>query len=108
MNDWKRAPPGGGAGGKRPFSGPGGSVDKVDYSRLPVGGGSDDEEDWIQRQIRGHKVSGMTSLLNVDPMDGSVRDAPLSLRSREFVNAPNRAPQAIPHGIAVQHCEYSR
>ena len=37
--------------------GPNGSAEKVDYSRLPIGDGSDGEgEDWIQRQIKGHKV----------------------------------------------------
>jgi len=60
MNDWK-APVGGGGrgGGSRNYRGPNNTSEKVDYSQLPLGGGSDDEgggDDWIQRQIRGHKV----------------------------------------------------
>lgn len=54
MNDWKRSA--GGSNGNRIYTGPAGSTEKVDYSRLPVGGGSDEEDDWIQRQIRGHKT----------------------------------------------------
>lgn len=64
MNDWKAPIGGGGGGGKRNYTGPNGSAEKVDYSQLPLGGGggSDDEaggDDWIQRQIRGHKVSSI-------------------------------------------------
>lgn len=60
MDDWKR-PVGGGArvGGNRNYGGPNNTSEKVDYSQVPIGGGSDDEDggdDWIQRQIRGHKV----------------------------------------------------
>ena len=60
MNDWKAPIGGGGGGAGRKYGGPNGSAEKVDYSQLPLGGGSDDEgggDDWIQRQIRGHKVS---------------------------------------------------
>lgn len=58
MNDWKRPSGGGGGGAKRSYVGPNGSTEKVDYSRLPLAGGSDDEgDDWIQKQIRGQKVS---------------------------------------------------
>lgn len=60
MNDWKAPIGGGGGGGSRNYKGPNGTAEKVDYSQLPLGGGSDDEgggDDWIQRQIRGHKVS---------------------------------------------------
>ena len=59
MNDWK-APIGGGGGGvSRNYTGPNGTAEKVDYSHLPLGGSDDEggEDDWIQRQIRGHKVS---------------------------------------------------
>lgn len=59
MNDWKAQIGGGGGGVSRTYTGPNGSAEKVDYSHLPLGG-SDDEgggDDWIQRQIRGHKVS---------------------------------------------------
>ncbi|CAM9117285.1 unnamed protein product [Ascophyllum nodosum] len=56
MNDWKASLGGSrGTEARRNFTGPNGSSEKVDYSRLPEG--SDDEEaDWIQRQIRGHKT----------------------------------------------------
>lgn len=48
---------GNGGGGNRSYMGPNGSAEKVDYSRLPIGEGSDGEgEDWIQRQIKGHKA----------------------------------------------------
>lgn len=48
---------GNGGGGNRSYMGPNGSAEKVDYSRLPIGEGSDGEgEDWIQRQIKGHTV----------------------------------------------------
>lgn len=48
---------GNGGGGNRGYLGPNGSAEKVDYSRLPIGEGSDGEgEDWIQKQIKGHKV----------------------------------------------------
>lgn len=57
MNDWK-SPAGGGG---RKYRGPNGTAEKVDYSQLPIGGGGSDDDDggnddWIQRQIRGHKV----------------------------------------------------
>ncbi|CAM9184049.1 unnamed protein product [Pylaiella littoralis] len=56
MNDWK-SPAGGGG---RKYRGPNGTAEKVDYSQLPIGGGGSDDDDggnddWIQRQIRGHK-----------------------------------------------------
>lgn len=61
MNDWKAPIGGGGGGATRSYTGPNGSAEKVDYSQLPLGGGGSDDEgggdDWIQRQIRGHKVS---------------------------------------------------
>lgn len=67
MNDWKNPTSGGRRGGNRSYTGPNGSTEKVDYSRLPQGGGSNDGDsagddnggggDWIQRQIRGHKAS---------------------------------------------------
>lgn len=58
MNDWKSTS-GGRGGSKGGYGGPNGTTDKVDYSRLPLGSGGseDDGEDWIQRQIRGHKVT---------------------------------------------------
>lgn len=65
MNDWK-APVGRSAGGgSRNYGGPNGTAEKVDYSRLPneAGPGDDGEgDDWIQRQIRGHKVSSKASV----------------------------------------------
>jgi hypothetical protein len=45
MNNWK-APSSSGGYGK---------LSNPDYSRLPRHDDSDDEGDWIQRQIRGHK-----------------------------------------------------
>lgn len=65
MDDWKK--PVGGGRGSRNYSGPNGTAEKVDYSRVPIGGESDDEaggDDWIQRQIRGHKAS--STLLKSD------------------------------------------
>lgn len=57
MNDWRKPVGGKGGGGNRSYMGPNGSAEKVDYSRLPISEGSDGEgEDWIQRQIKGHKV----------------------------------------------------
>eukprot|EP00752_Nemacystus_decipiens_P001251 g1249.t1 len=57
MNDWKTPIGGGGGGVSRNYTGPNGSAGKVDYSQLPLGGSDDDGggDDWIQRQIRGHK-----------------------------------------------------
>lgn len=56
MNDWKSSA----GGGNRNYRGPNGTAEKVDYSQLPIGGGGSDDDaegdDWIQRQIRGHKV----------------------------------------------------
>lgn len=63
MNDWK-APIGGsgGNGARRSFTGPNGTSGKVDYSRLPAASTSDDEgEDWIQREIKGHKVKSCST-----------------------------------------------
>lgn len=58
MNDWKRPVSGGPGGGNRSFTGPNGSTEKVDYSRVPIGESSEDEGgDWIQKKIRGHKAS---------------------------------------------------
>lgn len=65
MNDWK-APIGRSAGGgSRNYGGPNGTAEKVDYSRLPNEAGPIDDgegDDWIQRQIRGHKVGSKASL----------------------------------------------
>lgn len=58
MNNWKEPIGGSGRNGaRRNFTGPNSTSEKVDYSRLPAASISDDEgEDWIQRQIKGHKV----------------------------------------------------